>query len=58
MLESIIAIPVIILFVLSVVTTYVAIGMAIYFMIRISYPKAIKTIESVFKKINLFPKKR
>ena len=58
MLESIIAIPVIILFVLSVVTTYVAIGMVIYFMIRISYPKVIKTIESVFKKINLFPKKR
>jgi len=51
MLESIIAIPVIILFVLSVVTTYVAIGMAIYFIIRIIYPKAIKTVENVLKRI-------
>ena len=50
-LESIIAIPVIILFALSVVTTYVAIGLVIYILIRISYPKAIKTAENVLKRI-------
>ena len=49
MLETIIAIPVIILFVLSVVTTYVAIGMVIYFMIRKGYTTVIKTIESLLK---------
>ena len=45
-----IAIPVIIFFVLSVVTAYAAIGLVIFFLIREGYTTVIKTIESVLKK--------
>ena len=45
-----IAIPVIIFFVLSVVTAYAAIVLVIFFLIREGYTTVIKTIESVLKK--------
>ena len=44
MLESIIAIPVIILFVLSVVTTYVAIGLVTFIILKTIFKRLVKRL--------------